>query len=256
MKKCLWTVALAGLLSIAICTIGAAAVPAAAGHGEAGRQTPAELDRAVRITMKYLVYLPKDYDQKAAWPLVLFLHGSGERGDNLDLLKTHGPPKLIGNGKEFPFIVVSPQCPNERSWEPLKLMALLDEIEERYKVDRDRIYVTGISMGGFGTWSLASYAPDRFAAIVPICGGGEPSQAKRIAHIPVWVFHGAQDPTVPLDQSLKMVEALRKEGAAVKFTVYPEAKHDSWTEAYNTPELYQWLLEQKKTPKTTDGGKK
>ena len=254
MKKYLSTVVAAGVLSIAFGTSGAADFLSAAGQGEAGRQKPAELDRAVKVTMKYLVYLPKDYDQKAAWPLVLFLHGSGERGDNLELVQTHGLPKLIAGGKDFPFIVVSPQCPKERSWEPFKLMALLDEIAERYKVDQDRIYVTGLSMGGYGTWSLAFYAPDRFAAIVPICGGGDASEAKRIAHIPAWVFHGAQDPTVPLDQSLKMVEALRKIGAPVKFTVYPEAKHDSWTEAYNTPELYPWLLQQKRTPKKVDGG--
>ena len=196
--------------------------------------------------MKYLIYLPKDYEQKASWPLMLFLHGSGERGDNLDLVKKHGPPKLIDAGKQFPFIVVSPQCPNGQSWEPFKLTALLDEIAEKYKVDQDRIYLTGLSMGGFGTWALAAYRPNRFAAIVPICGGGDPSRVKRIAHIPTWVFHGDKDPTVRLRMSKKMVDALKKHGGIVAFTFYPDAGHDAWTQAYNTLELYEWLLHQKR----------
>lgn len=222
---------------------------------DAGQQKPAVLDRSVKVTMKYLLYLPKDYDQKEVWPLMLFLHGAGERGDNLDLVKKHGPPKLVAEGKQFPFIVVSPQCPNGRWWEPVELKALLDEIVEKYKVDKDRIYVTGLSMGGFGTWSLAVYQPNRFAAIVPICGGGEPIIAKVLAYPPTWVFHGAKDPVVPLERSEKMVEALKKNGGTVKFTVYPNAGHDSWTEAYNDPQLYEWLLQQKRTPKKTVSSK-
>jgi predicted peptidase len=163
---------------------------------------------------------------------------------------------LINGGKQFPFIVVSPQCPNGQSWEPFKLAALLDEIAEKYKVDQDRVYLTGISMGGFGTWALASHSPNRFAAIVPICGGGDPSRAKRIAHIPAWVFHGAKDPSVPLEDSQKMVDAMKKNGGDPKFTVYPEAKHDCWTKAYNTPALYEWLLQQKRKTEKADGEKK
>ena len=224
--------------------------------GDAGQQKSAELNRTIKVTMKYLIYLPKDYDQKPAWPLMLFLHGSGERGDNLDLVKHHGPPKLIGAEKQFPFIVVSPQCPNGKSWEPYELTALLDEIVEKYKVDQDRIYVTGLSMGGFGTWALAAHTPNRFAAIVPICGGGDPSRTRRIARIPTWVFHGGKDPTVPLERSQKMVEALKKSGGDPKFTVYADAGHDSWTEAYNSPELYEWLLQQKRTEKKPEDSKK
>jgi predicted peptidase len=123
----------------------------------------------------------------------------------------------------------------------------LDEIVARYKVDEDRIYVTGLSMGGFGTWSLAAYTPDRFAAIVPICGGGETYWTRRLAHLPVWVFHGAKDPVVPLKRSQEMVDALKKRDGNVKLTVYPEAGHDAWTEAYNDPELYAWLLRQKRS---------
>jgi predicted peptidase len=212
-----------------------------------GTQQAQKLERTIKVTLGYLLYLPKDYARKDSWPLVLFLHGSGERGDNLERVKLHGPPKLIAAGKEFPFIVVSPQCPEHRQWGPLELTALLDEMVEKYKVDRDRIYVTGLSMGGSGTWSLAALNPARFAAIVPICGGGEPSAAKRLVHLPTWVFHGAKDPTVLLERSTKMVEAMKKHGGNVKFTVYPEARHDSWTEAYNDPELYRWLLQQKRS---------
>jgi predicted peptidase len=212
-------------------------------------QKPCELDRVVHIKLKYLLYLPKDYDAKESVPLMLFLHGVGERGDDLDALKKAGPPKLIAEGQAFPCIVVSPQCPKDRSWETFELSALLDEIVEKYKVDQDRIYVTGLSMGGFGTWALAATSPNRFAAIVPICGGGDPQSAKRIVHIPTWVFHGAKDRVVPPERSEQMVEALKRNGGNVKFTVYPEAAHDSWTASYASPELYEWLFQQKREPK-------
>jgi predicted peptidase len=224
--------------------------------GDAGQQKPAELDRTNKVKMNYLIYLPKDYEQKEAWPVLLFLHGIGERGDNLDLVKKHGPPKLIAAGKQFPFIVVSPQCPNGHWWETAVLTTLLDEIAKKHKVDQDRIYLTGLSMGGFGTWALAAYQPNRFAAIVPICGGGDPASAKRIAHIPAWVFHGGKDRTVPIENSKKMGGALKRAGGDPKFTIYPEAGHDSWTQAYNTPELYEWLLQQKRTTKKADEPKK
>ena len=149
------------------------------------------------------------------------------------------------------FIVVSPQCPAGVSWDDDAIGALLDEIAAKHRVDAKRVYLTGLSMGGFGTWSYAMKNPGRFAAIVPICGGGETSSVRRMARtkraeltsLPVWVFHGAKDPTVPLSESQQMVDALKQAGAAnVQFTIYPEAKHDSWTETYNNPELYAWLL--------------
>lgn len=215
----------------------------------AGEQKPAHLDVQIRYQTDYLLYLPKDYDQQEKWPLMLFLHGAGERGTELDKVKVHGPPKLAAAGKEFPFIIVSPQCPPEQWWNIDVLLALLDDIEKNYKVDKERIYVTGLSMGGFGTWSLAARAPDRFAALVPICGGGEPYWAERFAHVPIWVFHGAKDKAVPLVRSEQMVDALKKNKAEPRFTVYPEAEHDSWTETYNNPELYEWLAKQTRIPK-------
>ncbi len=219
-----------------------------------GKQQAQKLERTIKVTMAYLLYLPEDYAQKDSWPMLLFLHGAGERGSDLNRVKVHGPPKLIESGKKFPFIVVSPQCPQGQWWQPHELSALVDEIVEKCKVDTERIYVTGLSMGGFGTWSLAGFAPDRFAAIVPICGG-DPMTARRLAHLPVWVFHGAKDPVVPLSASERMVEVIKKVNGNVKFTVYPEAGHDSWTEAYNDPELYRWLLEQKRASKKSTGAK-
>jgi predicted peptidase len=224
-------------------------------RAEAPKQKPAKLDVKVQVTLDYLLYLPTHYDQQDSWPLLLFLHGAGERGEDLELVKRHGPPKLIEQGKPFPFIVVSPQCPKDGSWstKPLELTALLDDIAAKYKVDRDRVYLTGLSMGGFGTWLLAGYAPERFAAILPICGGGEVFSTRRLTHMPVWVFHGAKDPVVPLKRSEEMVDALKKNNPNVKFTIYPDANHDSWTATYDNPEVYKWLLEQKRKPASTAG---
>lgn len=212
-----------------------------------GVQRMVKLNTQAKVQMGYLFYLPKDYDKQKSWPLVLFLHGAGERGDDLELVKKHGPPKLIAEGKDFPFIVVSPQCPKGRWWEPVELVALLDEISNKYEVDADRIYVTGLSMGGFGTWRLAFHAPDKLAAIAPICGGGEKYWTKQFAHLPVWAFHGAKDPVVPVERSQAMIEELKNNGGNPKLTIYPEAGHDSWTETYNNPKFYEWLLEQKRS---------
>ena len=214
-------------------------------------QSIQSLNTQVDVKLNYLLYLPEDYDQKDDWPVLLFLHGSGERGDDLNKVKFHGPPKLIEQGQEFPFIVVSPQCPTGYWWESIELVALLDEINSKYKVDEDRVYVTGLSMGGFGSWRLANYAPERIAAIAPICGGGEPYWTKRFANLPVWAFHGAKDTGVPPQRSQVMIDALIKNKAnpKPKLTIYPEAKHDSWTQTYDNPEFYKWLLKQNRRNK-------
>jgi len=204
------------------------------------------------ITCKYLLFLPEDYGKKRQrWPLIMFLHGAGERGSDLEKVKKHGPPKIIEKQKDFPFIVISPQCPEDDWWtEKVEvLINLLDDIVSRYKVDKERIYLTGLSMGGYGTWSLASAYPERFAAIAPICGGGSRVMAMRLKDIPIWVFHGAKDKTVPLKESEEMVNAIRNRGGNVKFTIYPDAGHDSWTETYNNQKLYDWFLEHRKSQK-------
>ena len=201
---------------------------------------------AVKMKLNYLLYLPEGYEQSnKKWPLILFLHGSGESGSDLSKVKVHGIPKIVEGKKDFPFIAVSPQCPT-RGWNVEGLNALLDDVLAAYKVDRDRVYLTGLSMGGYGTWALAAAHPDRFAAIVPICGGGNTADAAKLKNLPVWVFHGAKDQTVPLQASESMVAALKAVGADVKFTVYPEAGHDSWTVTYDNPELYTWFLEHKR----------
>jgi predicted peptidase len=173
---------------------------------------------------------------------MLFLHGAGERGDDLHLVKRHGVAKIVEEQPAFPLLVVSPQCPPTEAWAPEPLLALLDDIEQHYDVDPERLYVTGLSMGGFGTWAVALAAPDRFAAIAPICGGGNPARVGVLRHLPVWAFHGARDSVVPLQRTVEMVEALRQCGGNVRFTIYPEAGHDAWTATYANPGLYAWFL--------------
>jgi predicted peptidase len=177
----------------------------------------------------------------------MFLHGAGERGSKLEVLRRQGLPKMIAQGKSFDFIIVSPQCPNDLWWpeQTDTLINLLDEIEKNYRVDTDRVYLTGLSMGGFGTWTLAEKYPQRFAAIAPICGGSERYAAYRLKNVPVWAFHGAIDRLVPVQRSQEMVDEVKKEGGNTKLTIYPEAEHDSWTLTYNNPELYEWFLSHK-----------
>lgn len=218
---------------------------------EKSPQSEKSFSKEITITVKlnYLLFLPEGYEADAAkrWPLMLFLHGAGESGNDLKKVKVHGPPKIVETKKDFPFILVSPQSPG-RGWNADTLNALLDEIVKTYRVDPDRVYLTGLSMGGFGTWSLAAAHPERFAAIAPICGGGNPSDAGKLKDLPIWVFHGAKDPTVPLRSSQAMVNALKDAKAPdVKFTIYPDAGHDSWTETYDNPDLYTWFLDHKKS---------
>jgi predicted peptidase len=203
----------------------------------------------IDLNFNYLLYLPDDYDSSKKFPLVVFLHGAGERGNKLELVKRHGPPKLIQEGSKFPFILVAPQCPEGRRWTHflLELSLLIDDIQSNYSVDENRIYLTGLSMGGQGTWALAIYNPDKFAAIAPICGWTDTFEACKLKELPIWVFHGEKDKVVTLDNSEKMVEAIKSCGSTkIKFTIYPEIGHDSWTETYNNPEFYEWLLSNKK----------
>lgn len=201
-----------------------------------------------KVEGKYLLYLPAGYEKgsEKKWPMMMFLHGAGERGSDLGLVKLHGPAKMVESGKEFPFILVSPQCPTGKWWSEsgqlLFLGALLDEIAAEYDVDESRVYLTGLSMGGFGTWALAMERPGMFAAIAPICGGGMKFLAYRLKDVPTWVFHGEDDNVVPLSYSQGMVDALKLAGGDVRFTVYPKVGHDSWRKAYADEELYKWFL--------------
>ncbi len=204
------------------------------------------------LSCKYLLFLPEGYgQQEKRWPLMLFLHGAGERGDDLNKVKVHGPPKIVEKQKDFPFIIVSPQCPEDDWWTQKTevLINLLDDIVAQYDVDVDRVYLTGLSMGGYGSWALASEYPDRFAAVVPICGGGNRIMSIFLKDMPIWAFHGAKDSVVPVEESKDLVEAINARGGNAKLTIYPEANHDSWTETYNNQEVYDWLLEHRLTKK-------
>ncbi len=214
--------------------------------GNFGRQVPAELSMlsGKELHVRYLVYLPQDYPAQKEWPLVVFLHGAGERGNDLALVKKHGPPKLIEEGKQFPFILVSPQCPEGAVWDAKAVIRLIDYIEKHYNVDDNRVYVTGLSMGAFATWEVATMIPHRLAAIVPICGGCHENRISNLGDLPVWAFHGLKDDIVPVGSSRSVVDALKQCGGNVKFTIYPEAGHDSWTATYDNPEVFKWMLQQ------------
>jgi predicted esterase len=193
---------------------------------------------------QYLLSLPDGYDQDTTkrWPLMIFLHGSGESGTDLQKVKAHGLPKLIEQGKKYPFIVVSPQAQLPYGWEPENLYKLLLHIKQTQRVDNDRIYLTGLSMGGFGTWDFAMKHPEEFAAIAPVCGGGDTTGIWKLRYVPIWCFHGAKDDVVLPAQSEKMVAAAKKYNPSVKFTLYPDANHNSWDTTYNNDSLYQWML--------------
>jgi predicted peptidase len=210
-----------------------------------GKNLAKKFHQEVKLTydVNYLLYLPADYYKNSRkWPLVLFLHGSGERGTDINLVKRNGPPMLVEAGQKYQFILLCPQCPERISWDNKLLISLIDEIKSKYNVDESRVYLTGLSMGGYGTWSLAIEYPEIFAAIAPICSGGRPDDACALKDVPVWVFHGEKDDVVPIKEDSDMVDALRQCGGNVKFTRYPEANHNAWTETYNNPEFYDWLL--------------
>jgi len=197
-----------------------------------------------KASLNYLLWIPKAHssDKDKSFPLLIFLHGSGERGENLELVKTHGPPSFVENRPDFPFITVSPQCPNGTWWDVENLQAMLDQVRSKYKIDSSRIYLTGLSMGGFGSWAWACKYPSQFAAIAPICGGGDIQFAGALKNTPIWAFHGESDPIVPVKRTIEMVEAVNKNGGSARMTIYPEVGHDSWIKTYNNPELYTWLI--------------
>lgn len=196
-----------------------------------------------KIKFNYLCYTPKDYNKEQKYPLLLFLHGAGERGNDISLVGQYGFFKQAAEGKEFPFVMVGPQCPFDQYWgnHLESLNDFLDEIIEKYNIDEKRVYISGLSMGGTGTWHLLMAYPERFAAAAPICGTGVYWYAVRIANKPIWVFHGDQDNIVPIKESYSMVEALKLRGNNPKFTVFEGVGHNAWDFAY-TDELVDWLM--------------
>ena len=213
------------------------------------QQTVHEQSPLERVGLRYLQYLPIEYaTSDDLFPFVLFLHGGGEGGDEIERVKKHGLPKLIEAGRQFPFIVVSPQNPSHTQfWDDQQLIRLLDQLQRELRIDPDRIYLTGLSRGAYGAWRLAIQNPDRFAALVPIAGGGAMPYAKRIKHLPIWAFHGKLDSVIPASEVERMIAAIREAGGDPKLTIYPDAEHDSWTEAYNDPQLYEWMLRQQRS---------
>lgn len=203
--------------------------------------------RGETVPYSYVIKVPTETpaDGSGKWPVMVFLHGLGERGDDLERLSVSGPLKELKDGRSLPFVVVAPQCPDNEWWNSRKLNDMLDEVVKRTDIDTSRIYLTGLSMGGFGSWAWAVDRPDRFAAVAPICGGGDPLDVERIKDLSIWVFHGDKDTTVLPDESYQMVDALRKVHARVRFTLYPTAGHDSWTETYANAKLYEWMLAQR-----------
>jgi predicted peptidase len=200
------------------------------------------------VGYQYLISLPEGYEAgQERFPLIVFLHGSGERGSDVQQVKVHGPLKEIVNGRKIPAIVVAPQCPANRRWEAEILTAMLDHLETKYRVDKDRIYITGLSMGGFGTWDLAAHNAGRLAAIAPVCGGGDVSEAPKLAKLPIWVTHGDADQVVPIGASQEMVDAVKAAGnPRVRFDIIVGGGHDTWTDFYAKDEFYTWLLSQRR----------
>lgn len=198
-----------------------------------------------------LIYIPHDYEvnKSAHYPLLTFLHGGNEAGSDLNKVKRHGPFKLIDRGKEFPFIVVAPQIPTKfkSKWQPELVDEVIELVKANFRVDSERLYLTGVSLGGAGVWGYALAYPEKVAAIAPICGWGNPPKACKMKDVPTWAFHGAKDNIVTPAATTNMVNALKNCGADPKFTLYPDAGHDSWTVTYNNSALYDWFLTHSKS---------
>jgi predicted peptidase len=215
-------------------------------------------------TLPYRIMKPIGYDSAIRYPLVVFLHGSGERGADNEKQMSDCIPQFASkeNRENYPCFLIAPQCPENSKWadvdwdadahtlpeamsEPGRLtIELIETITNEFSVDKKRIYITGLSMGGFGTWDLIARFPDLFAAAVPICGGADETTAEKIKHMPIWVFHGTRDIIVRSFRSRHMVAALEKAGGKPKYTEFPDVGHNSWDPAYRDPELLKWLFAQ------------
>lgn len=208
----------------------------------------------------YAMWVPPNYnevsddaDESREWPLMIFLHGMGERGDDIEMIIKHGPIKEAMAGREMPFLIVAPQCPKPAEGEPMMsvlwpaveedVLNIIEDVKHRYRVDERRIYLTGLSMGGHGSFELAAEHPEMFAAVAPICGFGRAERVDKYDGTPFWVFHGKRDRVVAHSRSVEMVEAMRAMGQNVKFTSYPDEGHDCWNVTYADPDFYAWLLE-------------
>jgi len=209
----------------------------------------------IDMSMDYLLYLPPGYDSSVnvgkKWPLLFMLHGIGENGTAPRVLMKYGPARFVEEGKDFPFIIVTPQHRGgsgmaDKVWNVELTTAMMYDVIERYRVDKDRVYLTGVSSGGLGTWVIAANQPNLFAAIAPVSSWGFLSDVRRIAHVPVWAFHGGADMIVTLDSIKPMIEVHRAAGGQSKLTVYPGVGHEAWENAYADERLYDWFLQHKR----------
>ena len=198
--------------------------------------------------LDYLIRYPNDYQKGGKYPVILFLHGAGSRGNNMEQIRENPFLTITDRYTRFPFLTVAPQCSSD-TWFDLfeSLKDLVSEIVKRTDTDEKRIYLMGASMGGYAAWQLAMSMPDFFAAIVPICGGGMYWNAARLVNVPVWAFHGKRDPVVFVEESEKMVTAVNRCGGNARLTVYPEKEHDSWTDTYQNWEVFEWMLSKENT---------
>ena len=197
-------------------------------------------------TLRYLISYPEKYQPGEKYPVILFLHGAGTRGSDINVLK--GNDFFVQTDKlKLPVIRVAPLC-EKNSWTDVfeTLIRFAEHVSSSDWCDSDRLYLIGNSMGGYGTWQLAMSVPDLFAALIPICGGGMYWNASRLIHIPIWAFHGEQDPCVYPEESKNMVNAVNKKGGHAKLTLYPDTKHNAWTPTLQNPEVFDWLLKQKR----------
>lgn len=209
-----------------------------------------EMETVVTENLRYYLYFPEEYEKnpEREFGLLLFLHGGGESGDSLETIKSNGPPKLIAQGKQFPFLILAPQNPNKKQWWNTRAVAqLLDSIVEANRVDPRRIYLTGLSRGGGAAWEMSVQYPDKFAAMAVVCGMSPLPYASWIdPELPIWVFHGTEDKSIPFSESSDMVDKLKQMGHAVRFTAYDGIGHNAWIQAYQTEELYNWFNQQKR----------
>jgi predicted peptidase len=209
-------------------------------------------------TLLYRLLKPGSQKENERYPLVIFLHGSGERGNDNVITLNHIAPLFLNesNRTKYPCFVLVPQCPAGENWtypdwyqepkEPLSsVVKLIDSLKSLPFIDASRIYITGLSMGGYGTWYLLTKYPDKFAAAIPICGGGDIHQVEKFKHVPIWDFHGTKDTAVPVERSRSMIRALKEAGGKPKYTEYKKVGHDSWVNAYQEPDLLPWLFAQK-----------
>ena len=209
------------------------------------------------VSGQFLLFLPAGFKAhgKVRYPLLIFLHGSGEAGADLEKVKVHGPPNFVSARPDFPFIVASPQSSSSHDFDPLELNLMLDRLLAQLPVDPERVYLTGLSMGGIWSYGWASLNPGRFAAIAPVCGRWEPDDACKLKGMPVWAFHGAKDDAVPIGDDQAMVDAINACGGNAKISVYPEVGHDVWDVAYADSQLYEWLLQHRRQGASTGASK-